>query len=61
MSGHKKALFFMPALTRRLLKSPSVGARPTRRLPWRMQAPLSQCLYEQHQFSLDMSLFGPRG
>jgi hypothetical protein len=29
-------------------------------LPWRMQAPLSQWLYEQHGFYLDMSLFGPR-
>jgi len=30
-------------------------------LPWRLQSPLSQWVYLQHGFSIDMSLFGPRG
>jgi hypothetical protein len=32
-----------------------------RGLPWRMQSPLSQWLYERHGFHVDVSLFGPRG
>jgi hypothetical protein len=32
-----------------------------RGLPLRLQVPLSEWLYKQHGFSLDMSLFAPRG
>jgi hypothetical protein len=39
----------------------AVSSWRKRGLPWRMQSPLSQWLYERHGFHLDMSLFGPRG
>jgi hypothetical protein len=32
-----------------------------RGIPWRMQAPITQWLYERHEIWPDMSLFGPRG